>query len=97
MPRYLKPQYVALIVVWAVIIGCHSKPEYEVKTHTLAPSEIQNIPKYVKTIKETVAPEEWNTENSPHRISYDGDKITIRTTPSNQRAILEYTKRTLNI
>ena len=97
MPRPLKLRSIVILAVCAVILGCQQKPVYEVKTHTLSPREIDNIPKYLQTIKETVAPEEWNAENSPHRISSDGTKITIRTTPANHKEILEYLKRTLNI
>jgi hypothetical protein len=79
-----------IAAVLALVCGCQSGQQIETRTHTIAPWQVSQIPAWEKTIETTVAPEKWNEEGSPHRISVNGNELTIRTTKSNQDAIFRY-------
>ena len=62
----------------------------EVRTHRLAPWMAADLPGWAETIRTTVAPENWNAPDSPHRLSHDANVLTVRTTHKNQEAIIAY-------
>ena len=76
--------------VLLLVCGCQSGQRIETRTHALGAQHAGQIPMWEKTIETTVAPEKWNEQGSPHRISAYGDQLTIRTTKSNHDAILKY-------
>jgi hypothetical protein len=86
----MRTTLLALSCVLLIICGCQSGQRIETRTHTVAPWQVSQIPTWERTIETTVAPEKWNEEGSPHRISATGSQLTIRTTKSNQDAILKY-------
>ena len=81
---------VACLVGGLMVGGCQTGSQMETRTHTFAPWQVSQIPEWEKTIETTVAPEKWNEEGSPHRITAEGNHLTIRTTKSNQDAIMKY-------
>lgn len=80
----------AALLLFCVAGGCASKSPMEVRTHTVSPDQVQKLDDYRRTIMTTVVPVEWNEDNSPHRISIEGNHLTIRTTKENHEAILKY-------
>jgi hypothetical protein len=82
--------FLAVCCVLVLAGGCQSGQRIETRTHTVAPWHVAQLPAWENTIETTVAPEKWNEEGSPHRISATGNQLTIRTTKSNQEAILKY-------
>jgi hypothetical protein len=86
----MRKRFLGIAAVLALVCGCQSGQRIETRTHTIAPWQISQIPAWEKTIETTVAPEKWNEEGSPHRISATGNQLTIRTSKSNQDVILEY-------
>ena len=86
MPRRI----LAISAILAFACGCQSGQRVETRTHTIAPWQVSQMPAWEETIETTVAPEKWNEEGSLHRISATGNQLTIRTTKSNQDAILKY-------
>jgi hypothetical protein len=87
-----------LAAILLVMIGCASTPRsdaIEVRTHQLAPWMDKDLPQWTETIKTTVAPENWNAADSPHKISYDQNFLTVRTTRENQEKILTYLARAM--
>ena len=85
----------ALVFLTVVVLagGCQSGPKIEVRTHKFAVRHAEALSDWVETIKTTVAPEDWNVEGSPHKISQDGLALTIRTTTANHRVIVKYLGR----
>jgi len=78
-----------------VLVGCKSGPPQdpqaiEVRSHTTAPWHVEHLDDWQETITNTIAPEDWNQDGSPHRISHSGNVLTIRTTHENQEVIFEY-------
>ncbi len=86
----MRTRVLALSTVFAFICGCQSGQQIETRTHTIAPWQVSQISAWEKTIETTVAPEKWNEEGSPHRISATSNELTIRTTKANQDAIFNY-------
>ncbi len=86
----MRTRVLAMSAVLAFVCGCQSGQRIETRTHTVAPWQVSQIPTWEKTIETTVAPEKWNEDGSPHRISTTGSQLTIRTTKLNQDAILKY-------
>ena len=80
----------ACLVGVLTIGGCQTGSQMETRTHTFAPWQVSQIPEWEKKIETRVAPEKWNEEGSPHRITAEGNHLTIRTTKSNQDAIMKY-------
>ena len=65
----------SIAAVLALVCGCQSGQRIETRTHTLAPWHARQLPALEKTIQTTVAPEKWNEEGSPHRISATGNQL----------------------
>lgn len=80
----------AALLLICVAGGCASKSPMEVRTLTFGQDQVQKLDDYRRTIMNTVVPVEWNEENSPHRISIEGNHLTIRTTKENHEAIVKY-------
>lgn len=82
-----------IVGVALIAVGCASGPKadaIEVRTHQLAPWMDTDMPQWTETIKTTVVPEDWNAEGSPHKISYDKNYLTVRSTHANQEKIVSY-------
>lgn len=80
----------ACLVGVLMLVGCQSGSQIQTRTHTFAPWQTSQLPVWEKTIETTVAPGKWNQEGSPHRITAEGNHLTIRTTKANQDAITKY-------
>jgi hypothetical protein len=89
----MQTRVLAISAVLGFVCGCQSGPRIETRTHTVAPWHVSRLPAWEQTIETTVAPEKWNEEGSPHRISAIGNQLTIRTTKSNQDATFKYLSR----
>ena len=86
----MRTTLLALSSVLLLASGCQSGQRIETRTHTFAPWQVDRIATWEQTIETTVAPEKWNQDRSPHRMIANGNQLTIRTTRSNQDAILKY-------